>query len=88
MSEFLRTFQKIVISPFVFIIGVLIFLAIIIAKFLYIVYETFIPRGLRELVPILNLWRKYLVYISNLFSKEEKYEAIKIEEKKNSKNLS
>jgi len=44
MSEFLRTFQKIVISPFVFIIGVLIFLAIIIAKFLYIVYETFIPR--------------------------------------------
>ncbi len=71
---------KSLLLPFVWIIGILLYLAVILAKFVFLLYETLIPRGLRELVPILNLWRKYLVYISNLFSSEEKIEVIKIEE--------
>ncbi|MCG3215496.1 MAG: hypothetical protein KAS63_02185 [Candidatus Heimdallarchaeota archaeon] len=71
---------KSLVLPFVWIVGIVLYLAVVMSKFIFLLYETLIPRGLRELVPILNLWRKYLVYISNLFSSQEKIEVIKIEE--------
>ena len=71
---------KSLLLPFMWIIGILLYIVVVLAKVLFILYETLIPRGLRELVPILNLWRKYLVYVSNLFSSPEKIELIKVEE--------
>ena len=71
---------KSMLLPFMWIIGILLYIVVVLAKVLFILYETLIPRGLRELVPILNLWRKYLVYVSNLFSSHEKIELIKVEE--------
>ncbi len=66
--------------PFLWLGGILLYIVVVFAKVVFQIYETLIPRGLRELVPILNLWRKYLVYISNLFSSHEKMEMVKIEE--------
>ncbi len=78
-----KSFSKIlttVLTPFLWISGVLLYFVVIFAKFLFFIYELIIPRGLRELVPILNLWRRYLLYASNLFSSHEKIEMVKIEE--------
>ena len=71
---------KMFLLPFLWIGGIVLYLVVVLAKFLFQIYEILIPRGLREIVPILNLWRKYLVYISNLFSSSEKMEMVKIEE--------
>jgi hypothetical protein len=71
---------RILALPFLWLGGILLYLAVVVSKFLLLLYDTFIPRGLREIVPLLNLWRKYLVYISNLFSPPEKIEMIKVEE--------
>lgn len=78
-----QLFSKILIAiltPFLWIAGVILYVAVVLAKFLLYIYELIIPRGLRELVPILNLWRRYLVYASNLFSSQEKIELVKLEE--------
>jgi len=80
MSVDFRKIFKILLLPFLWIGGILLYLAVVFSKFLFLLYETLIPRGLREIVPLLNLWRKYLVYISNLFSRPEKIEMIKVEE--------
>ncbi|MHA1200285.1 MAG: hypothetical protein ACTSQF_13245 [Candidatus Heimdallarchaeaceae archaeon] len=77
------SFSKIlttVLTPFLWIAGVLLYLVVVFAKCLFFIYELIIPRGLRDLVPVLNLWRRYLVYASNLFSSHEKIELVKLEE--------
>ena len=80
MKKFLSKTLIAVATPFLWIVGVILYIAVVLAKLFFYIYELLIPRGLRELVPILNLWRKYLLYISNLFSSPEKMELVKLEE--------
>ncbi len=80
MKKFFSNILTGFLTPFLWILGVILYVAVVLAKVFFFIYELLIPRGLRELVPILNLWRKYLLYISNLFSSPEKMELVKIEE--------
>ena len=78
-----ESFSKIltaIATPFLWIAGLVLYIVVVFAKGVLFVYELIIPRGLRELVPILNLWRRYLIYASNLFASQEKMEMVKIEE--------
>jgi len=80
MKKFLNNILTAFLTPFLWVLGLLLYFIVVIVKIMYFIYELLIPRGLRELVPILNLWRKYLIYISNLFSHPEKIELVKLEE--------
>ena len=80
MKAFLNTIYKSVLSSLLWLVGLVLFTFVLFAKTSFIIYEMLIPRSLRELVPHLNLFRKYLVYISNLFSTPQKFEIIKLEE--------
>ncbi|MBY9002008.1 MAG: hypothetical protein KGD64_13905, partial [Candidatus Heimdallarchaeota archaeon] len=71
------------ISPLLFIVGIVLFILVLVAKFIFLLYETLIPRGLREIVPHMILWRKYLLYVSNLFAPQEEFDAMEVEEKVN-----
>lgn len=80
MKKFFSNILTVVLTPFLWVLGLLLYFIVVLVKILYFIYELLIPRGLRELVPILNLWRRYLLYISNLFSSLEKMELVKFEE--------
>jgi hypothetical protein len=80
MKKSLNNFLTAFLTPFLWVLGLLLYLVVVLVKIMYFIYELLIPRGLRELVPILNLWRRYLIYISNLFSHPEKIELVKLEE--------
>jgi len=81
MKPFLNKIYHFFVNPFLFIVGIIIFIFVIFAKFVFLLYETLIPRGLREIVPHLILWRKYLLYTSNLFAPQEEFDAIEVEER-------
>lgn len=81
MKPFLNKLYHFFVNPLLFIVGLVIFILVIVAKFVFILYETLIPRGLREIVPHMVLWRKYLLYASNLFAPQEEFDAIEVEEK-------
>ncbi len=80
MKKSFSKFLTAIATPFLWIAGVILYIAVVLVKILFFIYELIIPKGLRELVPILNLWRRYLVYISNLFSSHEKIELVKLDE--------
>ena len=80
MKQSISKILTAIATPFLWIVGIPLYVVVIFAKFVHFIYELIIPRGLRELVPILNLWRNYLIYISNLFSSPEKIELVKLEE--------
>ncbi|MHA1217250.1 MAG: hypothetical protein ACTSO5_01040 [Candidatus Heimdallarchaeaceae archaeon] len=80
MKKFLNNLLTAFLTPFLWVVGLLLYFVVVLVKVLYFIYELLIPRSLRELVPILNLWRRYLIYISNLFSHPEKMELVKLEE--------
>ncbi len=80
MTTFLNKIYKSVLSSVLWLVGLILFTVVLFAKTLFIINEMLIPRGLRELVPHLNLWRKYFVYTSNLFSTPQQFEIIKLEE--------
>ena len=68
------------ISSLLFIVGVLLFMIVVLTKFLFILYEILIPRGLREIVPHTIVWRKYLLYATNILSPPQKMEILEVEE--------
>jgi len=68
------------LSSLLFIVGVLLFIVVSLTKFLFILYEIFIPRGLREIVPHTIVWRKYLLYATNIFSPPQRMEILEVEE--------
>ncbi|MCK4845406.1 MAG: hypothetical protein KAS95_07020, partial [Candidatus Heimdallarchaeota archaeon] len=80
MRTFLNKIYKSALSSLLWLVGLVLFTVVLFAKTLFIINEMLIPRGLRELVPHLNLWRKYFVYTSNLFSTPQQFEIIKLEE--------
>jgi len=45
-------------------------------KLVLIIYDIFVPRDLRELVPILQMYRKYLITLANLLSGTKSREII------------
>ncbi|MCK4896221.1 MAG: hypothetical protein KAS47_05390, partial [Candidatus Heimdallarchaeota archaeon] len=81
MKPFWNKIFHFFVNPLLFIVGIVIFILVIVAKFVFLVYETLIPLGLREIVPHLVLWRKYLLYAFNLFAPEEEFDAMEVEEK-------
>ncbi|MCK5141932.1 MAG: hypothetical protein KAQ70_07045, partial [Candidatus Heimdallarchaeota archaeon] len=81
MKPFWKKIYHFFVNPFLFIVGIVIFILVLVAKFVFLIYETLIPRGLREIVPHMVLWRKYLLYASNLFAPQEEFDAIEVEEK-------
>ncbi len=81
MKPFWNKIYHIFVNPVLFVIGIIIFILVIVAKFVFLLYETLIPRGLREIVPHMVLWRKYLLYASNLLAPQEEFDAIEVEEK-------
>ncbi|MHA1202284.1 MAG: hypothetical protein ACTSQ4_07165 [Candidatus Heimdallarchaeaceae archaeon] len=81
MKPFWNKLYHFFVNPFLFVVGIVIFILVIVAKFVFLIYETLIPRGLREIVPHMVLWRKYLLYASNLFAPQEEFDAIEVEEK-------
>ncbi len=81
MKPFWNKIYRIFVNPILFVLGLAVFILVIVAKFVFLLYETLIPRGLREIVPHMVLWRKYLLYASNLFSPPEELEAIELEER-------
>ncbi|MHA1551493.1 MAG: hypothetical protein ACTSQC_06075 [Candidatus Heimdallarchaeaceae archaeon] len=81
MKPFWNKIYHFFVNPILFIVGLVIFILVLVAKFVFLIYETLIPRGLREIVPHMVLWRKYLLYASNLFAPQEEFDAIEVEEK-------
>ncbi len=81
MKPFWNKLYHFFVNPLLFVVGIVIFILVIVVKFVFLVYETLIPRGLREIVPHMVLWRKYLLYVSNLFAPQEEFDAIEVEEK-------
>ena len=57
-----------------------VFFAIIslIGSFILLIYDIFVPRTLRELVPILNMFRKYILIAAELFSGKKSKEVAKV----------
>ncbi|UJG44147.1 MAG: hypothetical protein K9W46_02950 [Candidatus Heimdallarchaeum endolithica] len=57
-----------------------VFFAIIslIGSFILLIYDIFVPRTLRELVPILNMFRKYILVAAELFSGKKSKEVAKV----------
>ncbi len=50
----------------------------LIGRFLLAVYDIFVPRTLRELVPLLNMFRKYILTVAELFSGKKSKEVVKV----------
>ncbi|UJG41352.1 MAG: hypothetical protein K9W45_02555 [Candidatus Heimdallarchaeum aukensis] len=57
-----------------------VFFAIIslIGSFILLIYDIFVPRTLRELVPILNMFRKYILIAAELFSGKKSKEVAEV----------
>ncbi|MHA1205598.1 MAG: hypothetical protein ACTSSL_11805 [Candidatus Heimdallarchaeaceae archaeon] len=58
----------------------LLFPIVVLSKILLIISYIFIPRSITELVPALNIQRKYLLYLSTILASKEKKELANVQE--------
>ncbi|MHA1198811.1 MAG: hypothetical protein ACTSQF_05590 [Candidatus Heimdallarchaeaceae archaeon] len=52
----------------------------VIGRILLVIYDILVPTGLRELVPLLQLYRKYVLVASNILSGEKSQEIMEVSE--------
>ncbi len=64
---------------FIIIAGLFTFVSVV-GKILLVIYDILVPTGLRELVPLLQLYRKYVLVISNILSGEKSQEIMEVSE--------
>ncbi len=52
----------------------------VVGRILLVIYDILVPTGLRELVPLLQLYRKYVLVASNILSGEKSQEIMEVSE--------
>ena len=84
---FFRWFYKTFLPPkirgatykiFLIVVASLLTFVSMIGRVLLVIYDIFVPPGLRELVPVLHLWRNYILVASNILAGEKSKEIMEI----------
>ena len=75
-----RTFIKKI--SFIIVAGFFTFVSMI-GEILLVIYDILVPTGLRELVPLLQLYRKYVIVVANILSGEKSKEIMEVSEELN-----
>ena len=72
--------RKGIYKVFLVIVASLLTFVSMIGRILLVIYDIIVPASLRELVPVLHLWRKYVLLASNILAGEKSKEIMEVSE--------